>query len=137
VFVRSDDTRSYGTDGSVKVTSKKKSVLPDVLLNLKEFSDSLTPEKLRELQEKVLAGVKEREAVRKKERDAPPESKTGTCGVCQGRVVGEYEKAPSYEGMYMGRGPLHNVPRRIIWHFKGYHCEKCGLCYKFPTNKVD
>ncbi len=115
------------------MTAKKKNVLPEELDNFKKFFDNLTPEKLREFQEKMIAGVKEREAERKKKAETPPETKTGTCVICQGKVVGEYERAVSNRNYYTGRDQIHGVPRHVIWHFKGYHCEKCGLCYKFPT----
>lgn len=81
-----------------------------------------------EMAKKASEVIEEKE----KKKHQPPESPTGKCVHCSGLVTGAY----SYK---MNR----NVDRRNVpigpgssahysWHFEGFHCTGCGLCYKFP-----
>lgn len=100
----------------------KKSPLEDCLKVLQ----NMTPEE----HEKWAKDVQERLEQRKKEeellKNTPPSTKTATCRCCGGRVIGEYVK------WYSDR----LGDKSFSWEFKGYHCEGCGLIYKFLPNSV-
>jgi len=93
--------------------------------------DALTPEKIKE----ALAEGQKRIEERQKRRDRPHESRTGTCVVCGGQVIGSVTR--EYRGDPMRRiiGPGSINQMTTVHH--GWHCTKCGLKYQFPPNEID
>jgi hypothetical protein len=88
----------------------------------------LTDEDVAQMLEAGRKAMREHEQDRKDRRcltgKYAPE--TGTCGVCKGKVVGD---VTWHHSDRIG-GPPGNA------YVKHWHCEGCGILYKFPPNRA-
>ena len=106
---------------------------PNHMDPLQDFSrlwNSLSPEGKDKMIEEAHERRLEAEKKRREELKKPPVSPTGTCVFCKGLVSAEFKDVmyahEASHGLSSIRGRTPN------WQFLGYHCEKCGLSYKFP-----
>lgn len=106
---------------------------------LKSCTRCNTKEEVDAHWKKLAEGVNERmKAVQKSEEDrrnTPPKCDVGVCVHCSGKVTGEYIKEATRDAFSMPIGPASRS--FYAWRFKGYHCESCGLMYKFVPKPKD
>lgn len=102
------------------------------LEGLKEYIEKMTPEEKEKWRNDAMEAAKKRREEEERKRNEPPESKTGTCVCCGGLVKGEYVHGlrPGVDSRFVPIGP--GGRQYYGWTFKGYHCTRCGLSYKFP-----
>lgn len=74
--------------------------------------------------------IKEQE----RKRYAEPELPKGTCRFCSGDVIATHTRKATRDMMHIPIGP--SSVNYYRWHFDGYHCVSCGLCYKFAPKPV-
>jgi hypothetical protein len=102
------------------------------LEGLAEALKKMTPEEKEKWRNEALERAKKAREDEERKRNEPPKSKTGTCVVCRGKVEGEYVHGlrPGVDSRFVPIGP--GGRQYYGWQFKGYHCTRCGLSYKFP-----
>lgn len=64
----------------------------------------------------------------------PPKTPVGTCVVCKGTVRADYDYEAMVDHSHIPIGP--SGKDYYTWVFKGYHCEQCGLVYKFAPKPI-
>lgn len=111
-----------------QVPVKKKKRVQKLVKDLEKVV--LTPERIQQ----IIEETRERRKREEEEAKKPPKTPVGTCGVCKGAVKAEYVHGlhPGYDHRSIPIGP--GSKNYYGWNFKGYHCENCGLMYKFAPN---
>lgn len=127
MLLRGDYAAGNETHG-LAVTKKQKSPLEGFAETLK----NMTPEEKEKWRNDAMERVKKAHEEEECKRNQPPASKTGTCVACRGLVKGEYVHGlrPGVDRRFVPIGP--GSRDYYGWQFKGYHCTRCGLSYKFP-----
>lgn len=116
------------------IPSRKKLSAPEACsCLLRSCTRCYTKEEVDAHRKKLAEGVHERmKAMQKTEEDRrnkPPKCDEGVCVHCSGKVIGEYIREATRDAFSMPIGPASRG--FFAWKFKGYHCESCGLMYKF------
>lgn len=92
-----------------------------------EHLKTLTPEKIRE----SIEDFKKTNDWQKS--DEPRDNRTGTCMICQGKIVARVTREYHGDPMHMIIGPGSRNQMTTVHH--GFHCTRCGLKYEFPPPK--
>jgi len=105
--------------------------------NFKDLVDkmktqSLTKESYDEFLK--LEKTKNKEFIRANEKEEKREkTKTGTCKVCDGKVIQVHSSRSNtdWRRAIVGPGSKNDTINKV-----SYHCESCGLCYQFLPGEI-